>query len=121
MAAKAKKNVGGRPKDPNKQIDLGQLERLMRFRPTVTDTAGFFKVSKRWVQQTIEEKYNMTFTDFREYYMADLKLKLVQIAQQKALSGKDNEMLKYCLNNLCGWAYSPPPRDEGEEIEDMVF
>lgn len=111
----------GRPNEVSQKLSGPGLIKLMKFKPTVADVAGFFNCSKRMVQKFIEDEYKMTFSEFRDIHMGSVRLKLVQIAISKALSGKDNEMLKYCLNNLAGWSYNPLPKDDNEEIEDMVF
>lgn len=112
-----KKKQGG----PAIEIDLDALKKIMQFKPTVAIAAGYFDVSKKTIERIINHYFNgMTFVEFREHYMAGTKLKLIQVAMRKALKG-DNDMLKYCLNNMCGWSYNPDPVQEHEEIEDMVF
>lgn len=120
---KSKKKVDndGRPPVVRAKLAGPELKKIMKFRPTLADVAGHFDCHKRSVQNFIEENYQMTFFEFRDHCMADVKLKLIQIAIQKALGGKDNEMLKYCLNNLAGWSYNPLPKEDMEDIEDMVF
>lgn len=119
--SKKKVDKGGRPPTVTRRLETDELKKVMQFRPTVADVAGWFDCSKRAVQKFIETHHKMTFMEYREHCMAGVKLKLIQIAIGKALSGKDNEMLKYCLNNLAGWSYNPLPKEEMEEIEDMVF
>lgn len=100
------------------QIDKEQLERLMSYRPTLYDTAGFFKCERSTVQRFINKHYNMDFMEFRKIYMSDAKLSLIQKAMEKAQGG-DNEMLRYCINNLAGWT-NGHKRDDRFDDEDFV-
>lgn len=103
------------------KLDHDQLKKLMQFKPTVAMTAGFFDVSKKTIERFIDAEFDgMTFLEFREHYMANTKLKLIQLAMKRAENGSD-DMLKYCLNNMCGWSYNPEPEVDSDPVEDMVF
>jgi rRNA maturation protein Rpf1 len=115
---KSKEERKGGP--PGIEVDLKQLKDLMQFKPTLSMTAGFFDISKKTIERIIDFHYKMTFSEFREHNMAGTKLKLIQLAMKRAYNGSD-DMLKYCLNNMCGWSYNPEPELDSDPIEDMVF
>lgn len=117
---KDKKKKAGQPTVDDK-IDVKKLKNLMQFKPTLAMTAGHFDVSKKTIERFIDREFNgMTFSEFREHYMANMKLKLIQVAMRMALNG-NTDMLKYCMNNMCGWAYNPEQELESDPIEDMEF
>lgn len=118
--SKSKTENRGRPKI---QIDKEQLERLMGFRPSLYDCAGFFKCGHRTVQRFIKDEYDMEFLEFRKTYGAGAKLSVIQKCYTKATSG-DNEMIKFYLINVAGWTngYSRDHRfDEDEAIDDIEW
>lgn len=104
-------------------IDKHQLEKLMGFRPSLYDVAGFFKVSRDKIQHFIRDEYDMEFKEFRSTYMSGTKLSIIQKAVKKAHNG-DNEMIKFCLNNLAGWTNgyaSRPDFDEEDFIDEIQW
>jgi len=82
--------------------DLDKLKQLMRLKPSLADTAAIFDCSERTVQETIKREFDMEFRAFRERYMAQTRLSLIRKAVGKA-EGGDNQMLIFCLKNICGW------------------
>lgn len=93
----------GKPAPNAKIRDLDQLETFMRLKPTLADTAAFFKVGIQTVEDTIRRHYDLTFREFREQNMVHTRMMLIRTALGKAKGG-DNTMLIFCLKNLCGWA-----------------
>lgn len=110
------KGKRGRPEAP--LLNQDQLEKLMSYRPSMWDCAGFFKCSRETVLRFIKKHYDMDFIEFRKTYMANAKLSLIQKAMEKAQGG-DNEMIRYCLNNLAGWT-NGHQRDARFEDEDFI-
>lgn len=113
----------GRPK---KEVNLEQLEKLMGYRPSLYDTAGFFKCSREKIQDLIKEEYDMNFIDFRKYYGSEAKLSLIQKAMSMALNKErpDKEMLKFCIINLAGWTngfHKDQRFDEDDTIDDLEW
>lgn len=95
-------------------IDEHQLRSLMRLKPREQDVAAFFKCSVDTIQRHIKRRWSMTFSEFRDECMIDIKQRLVVTATEKALAG-DNVMLIFCLKNLCGWADKPEKEQEDTE------
>lgn len=104
-------------------IDKPQLEKLMSYRPSLHDVAGFFKCARETVYRFIKKEYDLEFLEFRKLYGAEAKLSLVQLAMQKAQRG-DNEMLKFCLINLNGWTNGQARDvrfDEDEFVDEIEW
>lgn len=106
---------------PKLSIDTEQLEALMRLKPTLEDTAAFFKCSEDTIERHIKSTQNLSFADFRRQKAVTTRFDLVRTATQKALDG-DNCMLIFCLKNLCGWADKPlEPVDKGERVIRLAY
>lgn len=95
--------MAGRPPIP---IDIDQLAKLMRFRPSKDDCAAFFKCSTQAIDAAIERAQGIGFKEFRDRNMVHVRFGLIQKAQELALQG-DRTMLIFCLKNLCGWNDNP--------------
>ncbi len=99
---------------PQIKIDDVQLSELMRMKPTLADTAAFFKVSEDTIERSIEKRWGLTFIAFRNRNMVSCRHELIRAAMDKALKG-DNQMLTLCLKHMCGWNekerndYEPKP------------
>lgn len=103
---------------PKIEIDLKQLQALMRFKPSLEDCAAFFKCSGDTVERRIKEHTisdenpnGLTFAEFREQNMVHTRFGLVRTALKKA-DGGDNVMLIFCLKNLCGWKDKQPGEED---------
>jgi hypothetical protein len=117
---KDKKKPGGQPTVDHK-IEIKKLKDLMKFKPTLAMTAGHFDVSKKTIERFIDREFEgLTFKEFREHNMANVKVALINKAITMALHG-NTDMLKYCINNMCGWAYNPTPDLDNDPVEDMEF
>ena len=84
-------------------IDHDQLRKLMSFKPTAADVAGFFKCSRMSIHNYIRTHFDQTFLEFREENMYQVKLNLITKARKMAEAG-NTEMLKFCLVNLAKWS-----------------
>lgn len=107
--AKKRKSTKGRTDFSKKDVDYGDLKKIMQFKPSLLQVAGWFEVSTETIKRRIkdfENDRNMNFVQFRDKYMARTQIGLQQTAIKKALTG-DNCMLIFCLKNLCGWADNP--------------
>lgn len=100
----------GRPKS---EIDKGQLESLMRLKPTLADTAAFFKVCERTIERHIREHFDLSFVEFREQNGVHTRLSIQRKAIQLATEGNVT-MLIFCLKNMCGWT------DKGDDSQVQV-
>lgn len=98
---------------PRVEIDDAKLRGLMRFNPSLADTAAFFECSADTVERHIKRTHALTFAAFRDQNMVHVRLKLVQLALKKAET--DKIMLIFCLKNLCGWADKIERDDAGDE------
>jgi AraC-like DNA-binding protein len=97
-----------------KKIDHEKIKKLMAFKPTLRDCAGFFNCSEDTVSRHVEKIEGMSFFDFREKYLGNTRIKLQQKAIQMALTG-DRVMLIFALKNLCAWKDNPDFALEQEE------
>lgn len=100
---------------PPVELDLQKLEDLMQFRPTQSDAAAFFRVSEDTIERRIREHYDLTFSEFRERFMANTRLSLTKKALQMALSG-NVAMLIWCQKNLCGWRDKQPDEETPQAV-----
>ena len=106
---------------PKIKIDPGQLEAIMRMKPTLEDTAAFFNCSEDTIEREIKETSGLSFAEFRRQKGVATRFELIRAAQQKALNG-DNCMLIFCLKNLCGWADKPTPEaDQKETVIRLAY
>lgn len=92
-----------------KPIDLEQLTKLMRWKPTKADVAAFFACSEDTIDRRIrdltksdERPDGLSFKEFREVGLSDVKERLINTAIDRALD-KSDTMLIFCLKNLCNW------------------
>lgn len=99
---------------PIKPIDCEQLEAFMRMKPTLADTAAWFKCGETTIVDFIKANYSLTFREFRDQKMVSTRHDLIRTALGKAMQG-DNVMLIFCLKNLCGW--SDKPEKEQDDLD----
>lgn len=84
------------------KIDIEQLAAFCRLKPTLEDTAAFFKCNPRSIERIIKNNTGLTFIEFRSQNMVHTRHGLIRKAIQKAMAG-DNTMLIWTMKNLCGW------------------
>lgn len=84
-------------------FDWTKINSYLQLKTSKRACALLLDVSEDTIEKRIREEYDCTFTDYAEKCLAPVKIKLVQKAISKALSG-DNTMLIFCLKNLCGWS-----------------
>lgn len=92
-----------------KELDWSKLDGLLQFKPTLKVCADFLDLSPKTIENKIREKYDCTFSEYRDRQMGTVKVKLQQKAIQMALEGHAT-MLIFSLKNLCGWS------DKVEEV-----
>lgn len=108
----------GRPPLP---FDWEVLDKILKFKPSLKDTASVMNCSIDLVEQKIKEKYKITFSEYREQKMASVRLSLVQKAIGMAESG-DRVMLIFCLKNLLNWSDNPKELiDIKDKIDKLVI
>ena len=107
----------GRPKAPT---ELADFKDLMRFRPSLADTAAWFSVSEDTIERRCQEFESLTFAEFRTKYLGRSKLTLIQKALSMAMDG-DRTMLKFCLKNLAGWSEEPAQSAEDQKPLQSIY
>ncbi len=95
----AKKKMGRIPKS----IDWKLLEKLCALRLDLVDCAELMGGHDKTLHVKIKEKYNQTFTEYRNQKLAVTRRSLVTEALNQALRKNNTAMLIFCLKNLCGW------------------
>lgn len=98
-----KKIKHGRGHSETIEIDWDQVEALMQCKPTLSMAAHYFKMSDVTLEKKIRDKYNVTFSEYRDRAMAFIKASLIQAAIHRALN-KSDTMLIFCLKNIAQWA-----------------
>lgn len=87
---------------PEKPFDWQTLNKYLQFKPSLSDTADLMDCSEDTLQNKIKEKYNVTFSVYRDKKMSKVRLTLTQKAIQMANAG-DRTLLIFCLKNYCNW------------------
>ncbi len=126
----SQKNPGkmGRPpvaaiKSSRKVIKESELRKLMQLKPELNWIAGYYRVSPDTIERLIRKKWDLTFAEFRDQNMAEIRFGLVQKALDMAANG-DKTMLIFALQNLCGWKNNmarPNPGGFGSGAHDVEF
>ncbi len=83
-------------------VNLADLERFMRIKPSLADTAAWFRVSPHTIERVVEETWKITFIEFREQRMVETRHNLIRKAIEMGENG-NALMLIFALKNLCGW------------------
>lgn len=78
------KDIGGRP--PTK-INWEVMDGILQFGARLTDCVELVGVSDVTIQKKIKEKFNMTFTEYRDLKMSKMRIKLLQKQYDSAMSG----------------------------------
>lgn len=86
---------------PEIDVDMDQLKALMRFKPTRDEAAAIMKCSGDTIERRIKEDSGQTYREFQEQHMTSVKIKLRQMAIDKALKGDDYWLAK--CNEEFGW------------------
>ena len=85
------------------EIDFKFLDGLLKCGATKVQCSNILGVSEDTIEKRIKEKYNVTFSKYRDSKLDGIRMTLVQKAMQVAQSGNVT-MLIFCLKNLCGWS-----------------
>lgn len=101
---------------PTIEINMEELEIFMRWNPSRSDTAAFFKVSEDTLARRIMEKTGLTFMQFREQNMVHTRRSLINEAL--ARSSKSDTILIFCLKNLCKWGdKNELPQEDDRDLD----
>lgn len=114
------KNKGGRPPII---IEDHKLKSIMKYRPTLLDTAAHFECSMTTIETYIKNNYGMDFKEFRQRHMVSVKFQILdKVMRKMELNLKnnkgDNDMIKYYMANCHGW--KGVNADQQDEFEDRV-
>jgi hypothetical protein len=74
----------GRPK---KEIDWKTLDNILQFGARLIDCSDILDLSDDVIQARIKEKFNCTFTEYRERKMSKMRMKLLQKQYDVAMKG----------------------------------
>ena len=97
------------------EINWAKLDSYLQLKASKKACAILLEVSEDTIERRIKEKHDCTFTDYAAVKFEPVKLKLVQKAISKAMSG-DNTMLIFSLKNLCGWSDRQDVTSFGESL-----
>ena len=86
-----------------KEIDWVLLNNILKYKPSLVDTAEMVGVSEDTVARRIREEHDCTFAEYRNKKLAVVRRSLVSKALDMAVTGGNATMLIFCLKNLCGW------------------
>jgi len=111
--------MAGARKGPDKQeFDWEKFDAILQFGPTRQMCADILECSIDTIKRRVKEVKGITFEEYKEKKMANVKLKLQQKAITMGLGG-DRVMLIFCLKNKCGWKDNPDLIEE--HISEMEF
>ena len=96
------------------------LVKLMRFKPSLQETAIWFNVSEDTIERRVKKFERMTFSNFREKYSSNLRVKLQEKAIEMALNGNAT-MLIFSLKNICGWMDKVDINEQSPENFSLVY
>lgn len=92
-------------------LSLENVKKLMRFRPSLKETANLFNISEDTIERRIREWENCTFKEFKERHAFGIKHKLIDRAYDLAMAGNSTMMI-FCLKNMAGWKDQPDTKIE---------
>jgi len=78
------KNKGGRPR---KELDWKTLDNILQFGARLLDCSDLCEVSEDLIQKRIREKFDCTFSEYRERKMSKMRMKLLQKQYDVAMKG----------------------------------
>lgn len=89
-----------------KKIDFDwvKLNEFLKTRPSLSDASELMGCSEDTIERRIRKEHDLTFAEYRDKKLADIRKQLVSTALEMALYDKNKTMLIFCLKNLCGWS-----------------
>lgn len=100
----------GRPIKLDKEKDQ-QLKALMRFKPTLKDSAAFLDLHSDTIEKYIKKTYKMKYSEFRYTYMAQTRFKVVN-ALLTAIDNGNIKAIELGLSYFCGWQNKNDLKDD---------
>lgn len=88
-----------------REIDFEQFEKLLRYMPTASEVAGFFRMSEDTLNRRLKRQYNKTFSELLEQFTGDSKIKLRGIVWRHAR--KSPAVAIFLAKNYLGMSDSP--------------
>lgn len=107
----------GRPKTT---ITLDSLIEVMRFYPTLEETASWFQCSTDTIERHIKSLSGLTFKEFRSLHSGKTRLLLKRKAISMALEQNDSKMLIYCLRALTDMKDSQDSKSETDPSGPII-
>lgn len=107
-------NISGQAGRPQLELDTDELVELMRFYPTLAETACWLNCSEDTIERRVREVWDITFAEFRLRFSGKTRLLLKRKAISMALESNDSKMLTYCLRALSDLDDRPSDRSPSE-------
>lgn len=105
----------GRPSDWGKQ-KLEQLEALMRMKPTLEDTAHFFKCSTSTIEKVIKRNFKQTFSEFRAQNMVQTRFLVYRELINQAKAGNTAVLIFMAKKLIPEFEENAAPTGEGRLV-----
>lgn len=90
-----------RPAKAQQAIDRAALEALLRFTPSRSEAADWFRVSESSLERFIKREFQMSFDALRAKSFVKTRIAIKRAQIEKALKG-DNTMLIWCGKQYLG-------------------
>lgn len=84
-------------------FDWEQLDKYLQFKITLKMAGELMGCHPNTIMNHIRDKFDMTFAQYSDLKMSNVKVKLVQKALEMARNGNTTMMI-FCLKNVCGWS-----------------
>lgn len=97
------------------KIDPHQIEAFMRLKPSIEDTAYFFKVSVRTIHRYIQMKYGLDFGTFRDQRMVHSRHELRRELYRQAMKGNTAALI-FALKNFDDFADKQTDKIEVKDV-----
>ena len=76
-----------KPHGNTKQLDWEKLDAILQFGARLLDAQDILGLGRETIREKIKERFDMTFTEYRELRMSKMRMKLLQKQYDVAMSG----------------------------------
>lgn len=101
---------------PLSAFNFIELRELMKFYPTLEETADWFDCSPDTVERRVKEHWDLTFAEFRKRFSGKTRLMIKRKAITMALEENNEKMLLYCLRTMTDLDDRAKPDESREPI-----